>query len=383
MKFENSNYAKIWESKEGRQIVSAILNEKGFIKPNFTFYLEKFKIDPTLTPVNEKGEATFTSYMRELQNADMMDMRAPLGDTRTADKAGVAYYNGRIPDFAPAGFVETATERYYKEKNFEQFGDTALVAAYATNELQRMFDSANMTLSYLAAKTLSEGSSIYDMGSGIHSAIYKAAVPAENFTTAGEKVWTDNTCRILDQMRAIEEKYKEAWGVDVSLQWEMDRDTFNECILKNEQVIEWVRYYNSLNNVLLPENLQLIEDMVAPALSRFIGVSPIVIVEEKQKDVNKGVVRGWKKGIAVLRPVGYAGFIRKAAILDEEMYKKYANNVNTYNFTPALNGLGVVMNSVVANGNFKEWHTDLFVKAIPTLDEFLYHVIVDTTRADA
>jgi hypothetical protein len=56
--------------------------------------------------------------------------------------------------------------------------------------------------------------------------------------------------------------------------------------------------------------------------------------------------------------------------------------VNSYNFTPALSGLGVVMNSVVVNGNFKEWHTDLFVKAIPTLDEFLYHVIVDTKTAN-
>ena len=48
-----------------------------------------------------------------------------------------------------------------------------------------------------------------------------------------------------------------------------------------------------------------------------------------------------------------------------------------------MGGLGVWMNSVVVNGNFKEWHTDLFVKAIPTLDEFLYHVIVDTTQANA
>lgn len=382
MKFENSNYNKIWESKEGREIVSRILAEPGFIKPNFTFYLEKFKIDPQLTPSNAKGEATFTSYMRTIQNADMMDMRAPLSDTRVADKAGVAYYNGRIPDFAPAGFVEKASERYYKESQFEQFGDTALIAAYATDELQRMFDSANMTLSYLAAKALSTGATIYDMGDGIQSAIYKSYIPEGNFSKAGAKVWSDNTCRILDQMRAIEEKYKEEWGVDVAMQWEMTREMFNEYILKNEQVIEWVRYYNSLNNVLLPENLQIIEDMARPAIEKFMGVSPIVIIEEKQKDINNGVVRGWANNVAVLRPRGYAGYIRKAAILDEVIYKRYANNVNSYNFTPALNGLGVVMNSVIANGNFKEWHTDLFVKAIPTLDEFLYHVIVDVTTAD-
>lgn len=383
MKFENSNYNKIWESQEGRKIVSMILNEEGFIKPNFTFYLEKFKIDPALTPTNAKGESIFTSQMREIVNADLMDMRAPLSDTRTADKVGVAYYTGRIPDFAPAGFVEKATERWYKEENFAQFGDAALIAQYATDEVQRMIDSANMTLSYLAAKALSTGETIYDMGDGIQSAIYKSYIPAENFVNAGEKVWSDPTAKILDQMSAIEEKFKDAWGVEMAMQWEMTQEMFDAYFLNNEQVKEWVQYLNVINNTPLPTGLTLTRDLVERALPQHpYNLSPIVIVNEKQKDINQGVVRGWKAGNAVLRPRGYAGYIRKAAILDEVIYKRYANSVNTYNFTPALNGLGVIMNSVVVNGNFKEWHTDLFVKAIPTLDEFLYHIIVDTKTAD-
>lgn len=383
MKFENSNYNKIWESQEGRKIVSMILNEEGFIKPNFTFYLEKFKIDPALTPTNAKGESIFTSQMREIVNADLMDMRAPLSDTRTADKVGVAYYTGRIPDFAPAGFVEKATERWYKEENFAQFGDAALIAQYATDEVQRMIDSANMTLSYLAAKALSTGETIYDMGDGIQSAIYKSYIPAENFVNAGEKVWSDPTAKILDQMSAIEEKFKDAWGVEMAMQWEMTKEMFDAYFLNNEQVKEWVQYLNVINNTPLPTGLTLTRDLVERALPQHpYNLSPIVIVDAKQKDINQGVVRGWKAGNAVLRPRGYAGYIRKAAILDEVIYKRYANSVNTYNFTPALKGLGVIMNSVVVNGNFKEWHTDLFVKAIPTLDEFLYHIIVDTTTAD-
>ena len=384
MKFENSNYAKLWESNEGRKILSAILNEEGFVKQNFTFYLEKFKIDPAITPSNAKGEAVFTSQMRELVNADMMDMRAPLADTRVADKAGVAYYTGRIPDFAPAGFVEKATERWYKEENFAQFGDSALIAQYATDEIQRMTDSANMTLSYLAAKALSTGETIYDMGDGIQSAIYKSYIPAENFVKAGEKIWNDPSCKILDQMLKIETDFKDKWGIEIAMQWEMTESMFNGAFLNNEQVREWVRTWNAMNNVVLPENMQLTKDLVDKAFAAHpYGLSPIVLVNEKQKDINQGVVRGWKEGNAVLRPRGYAGYIRKASILDEVIYKRYANSVNTYNFTPALNGLGVFMNSVVVNGNFKEWHTDLFVKAIPTLDEFLYHVIVDTTTANA
>lgn len=382
MKFENGNYNKIWEANEGRKVISTILTEEGFIKPNYTFYLEKFKIDPTITPTNHKGEAIFTSEMREIVSADLMDMRAPLADTRVADKAGVAYYTGRIPDFAPAGFVEKATERWYKEENFAQFGDAALIAQFATNELQRMIDSANMTLSYLAAKALSTGETIYDMGDGIQSAIYKSYIPEENFVNAGEKVWSDPSAKILDQMSAIEESFKDKWGVEMPMQWEMTQEMFDAYFLKNEQVKEWVKYLNVVNNTPLPENLTLTRELVEKAIPQHpYNLSPIVIVNEKQKDINQGVVRGWKAGNAVLRPRGYAGYIRRASILDEVIYKRYANSVNSYNFTPALNGLGVFMNSVVVNGNFKEWHTDLFVKAIPTLDEFLYHIIVDTTAA--
>lgn len=382
MKFENGNYNKIWEANEGRKVISTILTEEGFIKPNYTFYLEKFKIDPTITPTNHKGEAIFTSEMREIVSADLMDMRTPLGETRVADKAGVAYYTGRIPDFAPAGFVEKATERWYKEENFAQFGDAALIAQFATNELQRMIDSANMTLSYLAAKALSTGETIYDMGDGIQSAIYKSYIPEENFVNAGEKVWSDPSAKILDQMSAIEESFKNKWGVEMPMQWEMTQEMFDAYFLKNEQVKEWVKYLNVVNNTPLPENLTLTRELVEKAIPQHpYNLSPIVIVNEKQKDINQGVVRGWKAGNAVLRPRGYAGYIRRASILDEVIYKRYANSVNSYNFTPALNGLGVFMNSVVVNGNFKEWHTDLFVKAIPTLDEFLYHIIVDTTTA--
>jgi hypothetical protein len=163
----------------------------------------------------------------------------------------------------------------------------------------------------------------------------------------------------------------------------MTQEMFDAYFLKNKQVKEWVQYVNVINNTPLPENLTLTRELVEKAIPQHpLNISPIVIVNEKQKDINQGVVRGWKAGNAILRPRGYAGYIRRAPILDEILYK-YANSVNVYNFTPALNGLGVFMNSVVVNGNFKEWHTDLFVKAIPTLDEFLYHIVVDTTEADA
>ena len=378
MKFANSLYNGIWKSSEGRKIVETILNS-GLVKQNYTWYLEKFKIDPVINPTNHLGEATFTSYMREIDASDYMDMRAPLGETRPADKVGVSKYSGVIPDLAPRGFVETAAERFYKEQYFDQFGDTALVAQYATDDIQRMINDANLTLSYLAAKALSTGETVYDKGEGIYSAIYKSYIEDDNFVKAGAKVWSDPSALIIDYMTDIEKRFSDKWGNLPQMVWEIPQDVFDNYFLKNEQIKDWVVTLNAMNNVKFPANMAMTQDLVLDAIAAHPArLSPVTIIDMK---ANKGGRDGWKQGAVVFRPAGYAGYIRKASILDQIMLERYGNKVNEYNFTPALNGLGVIMNSVVVNGNFKEWHSDLLVKAIPTLDEFLYHVIVDTKTA--
>lgn len=382
MKFENSKYNKIWDSNEGRTIVNAIINDPELLRANHTFWQTKFIVDPISIRTNAEGEALFKSKMRPMQTGTLMDMRAPLGDSTPMDSKGITAYTGTIPDFIAKGFVEKATERWYKEQMFDQFADLKNVAIYATDVIQRGFDSANQTLSHMSAYLLSHGNLSYLQGEGIQDNLYKVPIPTENFDTAGEKVWTDPTARILDQMVAKEEKYKQLWGVDIPLQWEFTRNQFLQCFLNNEQVIEWVRYTNVVNNTPLPEKLILTEDMVKTAIAKFAGVSPIALVEEEQNDVINGTVSGWKEGVAVLRPTGYAGYIRHTEAQDEAIFKAYGNSVNSYNFTKALGGIATICNSVVVNGNLKEWHTDLWMSAIPSLDEFLYHVIIDTTTAD-
>lgn len=383
MKFAQSTFNKIWDSVEGRQIVTQILNDPALINANHTFWTTKFRIDPQITPTNQEGEAIFISRMRQLESGTLMDMRAPLGDSIVEDKAGIAYYSGAIPEFISKGTVEKATERDYKEKLFAQFGDAALVAAYAADVLQTKVDAANQTLSHLGAQLLSTGKIIYSQGQGIGGNILKADIPAENFLKAGAKVWTDTTAKLLDQIVQMVEDIKDKTGVDMQYQLEVPKDMFKNCFLKNEQVIEWVRYVNVINNQPLPERLVLSREMALNALASFEGLPTIVIVEEKQKDTLNGIVHGWKDGAAVLRPVGYAGYIRHSTVADTELFAKYGNSVNTYSFTPALNGLATVRNSVIVNGNFKEWHTDLVMSAVPSLDEFLYHYIIDTTHADS
>ena len=382
MKFANSTYNKIWDSNEGRQIVTQILNDPDLIRANHMFWAQKFRIDPQITPTNAEGEAIFKSTMRQLESGVLMDMRAPLGDSVPEDKKGLAYYSGVIPEFISKGTVEKATERAYKEDLFAQFGDAALIAAYATDVLQSKLDSANQTLSHMSAQLLSTGKIIYNQGVGIQGNVLKADVPTENFLKAGEKVWSDTTARLLDQIVEMVEKIREERGLDLQFQLEITRKQFLEAFMKNEQVIEWVRYLNVINNTPLPERAVMTEDLVKNALARFEGLPPIVIVEEKQKDTENGIVHGWKEGVAVLRPLGYAGFIRRTTIKDVELFTKYGNNVNSYSFASALNGLAQIANSVIVNGNFKEWHTHVIMAAVPSLDEFLYHYIIDTTTAD-
>lgn len=383
MKFEASQYNKIWDSAEGSAIVSAIVTNPDLIRANHTFWQSKFRIDPNITPTDKDGEAVFKSRMREIESGVMMDMRAPLGDSATVDKKGLKYYSGVIPDFIARGFVEKATERMYKEDLFSQFGDASLIAAYATDEIQRMVDSANQTLSHLGAQLLSTGQIVYNQGEGIQGGLLKAEIPTQNFVKAGAKVWSDPTALIINQMIKIEEDFREKTGVTIPMQWEIQRSEFIAKFLSNAQVKEWVRYVNAINNVALPETYVPTLEMALDALAKYEGLSPIVLVEEKQKDIVNGSVHGWKDGAAVLRPAGYAGFIRHTTILDEKVFPKYGSKFVTRNFTKVLGGIATIMNSVVDNGNLKEWHTDLMLSAIPTLDEFLYHIIVDTTEADA
>ena len=382
MKFASSTYNKIWDSNEGRQIVTQILNDPDLIRANHMFWAQKFRIDPQITPTNAEGEAIFKSTMRQIESGVLMDMRAPLGDSIPEDKKGLAYYSGVIPEFISKGTVEKATERAYKEDLFAQFGDAALIAAYATDVLQSKLDSANQTLSHMSAQLLSTGKIIYNQGVGIQGNVLKADVPAENFLKAGEQVWSDTSARLLDQIVKMVEDIREARGLDLQFQLEITRKQFLEAFMKNEQVIEWVRYLNVINNTPLPERAVMTEDLVKNALARFEGLPPVVIVEEKQKDTENGIVHGWKEGVAVLRPLGYAGFIRRTTIKDVELFTKYGNNVNSYSFASALNGLAQIANSVIVNGNFKEWHTHVIMAAVPSLDEFLYHYIIDTTTAD-
>lgn len=380
--FKNSTYSRLWDSTDGRQLLTFILQDPEMIRSNFNFWKQKFTVDPNITPTDATGVATFVSRMRKLSMPTMMHMRAPLGDSIPRDKEGIAYYTGVIPDFISDGFVEQAMEREYKEQQFvENFGSDALIVAQFADELQSLIDSADQSVSNMAAQIMSKGYIVWNYGKGIQGNIYKADIPKENFQKAGEKVWTDADCMLLDQMVKIEQDMKESWGLEnLAMQWEIPYDMFHKTFLKNKQVIDFVKSYRYFNNQVITENMQITENMFRDAIVQFEGLSPIVIVEEKQKDYT-GIVHGWDENVAVLRPTGYAGMIRHTTILDQKMYEKYGSSVISRVFSKTGNGLYTVMNTTLNNGNLREWHTDLMMACVPSLDEFLYHVIVKTNTA--
>ena len=380
--FQNSNYSKLWDSKEGGQLLTFLLNDPEMIRSNHNFWRQKFTVDPNITPTAADGTATFTSKLRKPESGSLLHWRSPMGDTIVRDKQGVQYYTGIIGDFISDGFREQAMEREYKEQQFiENFGNDAMIIAQFANEVQALVDSADQTLSNMGAQLISKGHIYYNYGQGITGGLYKAEIPAENFITAGYKAWTDPECKILDQMREIENKFKDAWGLEIPMQWEVPYDMWHNVILKNKQVLTWVLENRKVNNQVVVDDMIVTEAMVKEYIGTFEGVSPIVVIEEKQK--NEGVtVHGWKQNVAVLRPRGYAGVIRHTTILDQKMYEKYGSNLISRVFAKTLDGLCTVENITLNNGNMREWQTHLLMSATPSLDEFIWHVIVDTTTAD-
>lgn len=380
--FQNSTYSKLWDSKEGGTLLTYLLNDPELIRSNHNFWRQKFTVDPNITPTAADGTATFTSKLRKPESGSLLHWRSPMGDTIVRDKQGVQYYTGIIGDFISDGFREQAMEREYKEQQFiENFGNDAMIIAQFANEVQALVDSADQTLSNMGAQLISKGHIYYNYGQGITGGLYKAEIPAENFITAGDKAWTDPECKILDQMREIENKFKDAWGLELPMQWEVPYDMWHNVILKNKQVLTWVLENRKVNNQVVVDDMIVTEAMVKEYIGTFEGVSPIVVIEEKQK--NEGVtVHGWKQNVAVLRPRGYAGVIRHTTILDQKMYEKYGSNLISRVFAKTLDGLCTVENITINNGSMREWQTHLMMSATPSLDEFIWHVIVDTTTAD-
>lgn len=383
--FMNSRYYQMWV-EANRDVLVTYINTEGLLRRNHNFWREKFTVKPEAIVRQESGEAIYTVKSFDRTAAPMMDMRAPLGKGAPEEHEGISKYFAPIPDFISSVTSETALQRMAKEELYAAIGDDADIIDAWTDKVQAKYDSANATLSNLGAQLLSTGECKYVFGRGVKDYLHNAEIPLKNRKKAGAKIWTASDCKLLSQAAKIEKDFRFESGFDGAMIWEVVRQEFFDVWLKNPEVIEWIKQYRTINDLPVTDTMPITEDIFRQAIATFPDLSPIVLVEEKQKDMGwtgSKDVQGWKPGIAVLRPAGYAGEVVKSDILDIKVYKsEYVASSMTKVFAPIESGLMYLVNTTLDNGELKEWHTNLLLSATPALTNVPYHVIVDTTVAD-
>lgn len=387
--FRNSRYAKFFSDKENQNFLQTFINREDILYTNYGWYLTQGRKASAATPTNASGIASFTVKGRKLNAAPYMDLRAPLGDSNQMDQGQVIFCTGTIPDFIANGRKETAMERKYREDMFTQFGSDADIVAEFVQDVQQMVDSADSTMNLLTARLMSTGKIDYsDIGRGIRVPISSAPIPEENFVTAGETVWSDTeNCKLLEQMKKIEDEYRDKRDFRGQLVWQVPYQMFHEVILENAQVKELISNYahNPLMWRATVEGQSYTEQLFRQAVADYQGISPIEIVVEKGRNITHTTdtfIHGWSENVAVLRPAGDAVEFEYTECLDRLMTERYGSNLMTSVFATTNNGLGTLVNITKNNGRFQEWQTDLYMSAVPALIEFPDHLIVDTATAD-
>lgn len=387
--FKTSNYARLWgKTISDRTVLSRIVNSEKLVGVNDSWYLTQGTINPSFTPVDEHGMATFTIQEREIGVAEMPTLRAPLGDADTVDAQGFVSYAATIPDFTTKKIVEKAMERKQKEDLFAQLGtDAPIIKEQWIPQVQILRQSMNFGMNWMTAQLMTTGKIVYQHGHGIFAPVHKAAIPDANFVTAGNTAWTDPSAKIVTDMQRIESEFRSKWGYDGGMQWQMTKKFFVNNFMKNEEVVKLINDYRVLNKLVTATFTNInkeIFDETWEIIRVTWGLSPIVLVEEKEYNRDKETgemkaINGWADNIVVLRPTGDAVRFMRKQVLDET-YSAYLNNSVQRNFAPIVNGLGTIMNTVVPDGMYNEWHTQIIFSAVPALVEFTKHVIVDTSR---
>lgn len=381
--FNNSRYARFFSDRTNQNFLQTFVNTEGLFRSNYGWWRTQFIKAANETPTAPDGAATFRAKAIDRVASPMMDLRAPLGDSTPMDQQGIKWYSATIPDFIAPGIVEKAQEREYKERLFTQFGNDADLVAQWTASVQTQFDSVDASLSNMGAQLQSTGSISYNYGKGVYSPLHNSVIPVENRKKAGTAAWTNPACKILSQMSKIEQEWRDAKGFTGPMQWMLTHKMFYNVFLKNQEVVDAIKAWRTLNKEFVSEGMAITKSMFDEAIKDYPGISPIVIVEEKQRNVTwdaSVMVQGWDDNIAVLRPQGFAGEIQYTGILDQTMHEKYGSSIIEKTFARLEGGIYTLVNTTLNNGAYKEWHTDVMMSAMPSLSEFPYHVIVDTSQ---
>jgi hypothetical protein len=390
--FSNSQYVQMFENSiEGREILRIILSDPDLIRANYDLWKTFYPLDSKVIEVSNDGTTALKVYAKEPEHATIADMRAPLGVGRLGEEGQSSFYMASFADMIAQSWQEKAVEREQKERLAAEYGsDAPIIAGYATDVLQPRIDSINMALTNLGMQGLSTGKAIYNFGRGIQGVpLYSVPIPDANKCKAGDKVWADPDCKLLDQIVEIARHYREdVFGKEyLELELDVTYEQFKNVFLKNQQVIDTIKvnYLAGINQLISQVDAVPASVVSEDSFNKYVnGVYPdlpyIRVIAEHQKDGGK-TIRGWKEGVAALRPRGIAGHTYRASILDKTLIEKYGNNLITKVFGSTLDGVATVINTTGNDGVLKFWATDVVAAAAPVLENYQYHVLIDTTTA--
>lgn len=385
------------------------------IKENTFFWQEHFRVEGNEYDIDMsdlKKNPAWTVRQKVNRTVPMADAMAPLSETMQLDAEGMEEKTGSIYQYGK-GLFETSMSKLELEARLRELGpDQNLVTGFVRG-VADLVKTHNLTASNMAAQTLSRGGkygntiALTNVAGGTattqgFSGVITSQgsyIPASNFKTAGQYVWNNASCDIPEQMRKIEQDFKEANYIPdgTPFEWDLPWDMVVNVLLKNAAFIKEVNRYIALyapDKVIVvtsgnsTTNVDTItwEQLVQYSRSPISKISPIRIVREQQ--TVQGIttyttVKGWKAGVAVLRPLGFAGVLVHAKVPEAELMRSgEVNNGIQFSLAKIQNFLYVI-NKVTPNGMLKSYHTDVLGRYATVLDESQYHVVVDTTTADA
>lgn len=384
------------------------------IKENTFFWQEHFRVEGNEYDIDMsdlKKNPAWTVRQKVNRTVPMADAMAPLSETMQLDAEGMEEKTGSIYQYGK-GLFETSMSKLELEARLRELGpDQNLVTGFVRG-VADLVKTHNLTASNMAAQTLSRGGqygntiALTNVAGGTattqgFSGVITSQgsyIPASNFKTAGQYVWNNASCDIPEQMRKIEQDFKEANYIPdgTPFEWDLPWDMVVNVLLKNASFIKEVNRYIALyapDKVIVvtsgnsTTNVDTItwEQLVQYSRSPISKISPIRIVREQQ--TVQGIttyttVKGWKAGVAVLRPLGFAGVLVHAKVPEAELMRSgEVNNGIQFSLAKIQNFLYVI-NKVTPNGMLKSYHTDVLGRYATVLDESQYHVVVDTTTAD-
>ena len=384
------------------------------IKENTFFWQEHFRVEGNEYDIDMsdlKKNPAWTVRQKVNRTVPMADAMAPLSETMQLDAEGMEEKTGSIYQYGK-GLFETSMSKLELEARLRELGpDQNLVTGFVRG-VADLVKTHNLTASNMAAQTLSRGGqygntiALTNVAGGTattqgFSGVITSQgsyIPASNFKTAGQYVWNNASCDIPEQMRKIEQDFKDANHIPdgTPFEWDLPWDMVVNVLLKNAAFIKEVNRYIALyapDKVIVvtsgksTTNVDTItwEQLVQYSRSPISKISPIRIVREQQ--TVQGIttyttVKGWKAGVAVLRPLGFAGVLVHAKVPEAELMRSgEVNNGIQFSLAKIQNFLYVI-NKVTPNGMLKSYHTDVLGRYATVLDESQYHVVVDTTTAD-